>query len=69
MPSDMNEHENIAKVLKARLSELTGRVAEIKYAGRCPLILKSRRPTSKIRTPLKPLKILKFKKFIKFEKR
>ena len=38
-------------------------------ADRCPLILKSRRPTSKIRTPLKPLKILKFKKFTKFEKR
>ena len=69
MPSDMNEHENIAKALKARLSELTGRVAEIKYAGRCPLILKSRRPTLKIRTPLKLLEILKIRRFIKFEKR
>jgi DnaK suppressor protein len=29
MPSDMAEHENIAKTLKARLSEPTGRLAEI----------------------------------------
>jgi DnaK suppressor protein len=29
MPSSMTKHENIAKTLKARLSELTGRVAEI----------------------------------------
>jgi len=37
MPSDMNEHENIAKALKARLSELTGRVAEIDSEIRRPL--------------------------------
>ena len=35
MPPDM--HENIAKVLKARLSELTGRVAEIDSELRKPL--------------------------------
>jgi RNA polymerase-binding transcription factor len=29
MPPDMNKHEDIANALKARLSELTGRVAEI----------------------------------------
>jgi len=27
-PPDMNKHEDAAKALKARLSELTGRVAE-----------------------------------------
>ena len=35
MPRDM--HESIAKVLKARLSELTGRVAEIDSELRKPL--------------------------------
>jgi DnaK suppressor protein len=33
----MNEHENIAKALKARLSELRGRVAEIDSELRKPL--------------------------------
>jgi RNA polymerase-binding transcription factor len=37
MPPDMNEHEDIAKALKARLSELTGRVAEIDGELRKPL--------------------------------
>jgi hypothetical protein len=33
----MNEHENIAKALKARLSELMGRVSEIDSELRKPL--------------------------------
>ena len=33
----MNKHEDIAKVLKVRLSELTGRVAEIDSELRKPL--------------------------------
>ena len=33
----MNKHEDIAKALKARLSELTGRVAEIDSELRKPL--------------------------------
>ena len=33
----MNKHENIAKALKARLSELTGRVAQIDSELRKPL--------------------------------
>lgn len=37
MPSDMNKHEDIAKALKARLSELTSRVAEIDNELRKPL--------------------------------
>jgi RNA polymerase-binding protein DksA len=37
MPPDMNKHEDIAKALKARLSELTGRVAEIDSELRKPL--------------------------------
>jgi RNA polymerase-binding protein DksA len=37
MPPDMNKHEDIAKVLKVRLSELTGRVAEIDSELRKPL--------------------------------
>jgi RNA polymerase-binding protein DksA len=34
---DMNKHEDIAKALNARLSELTGRVAEIDSELRKPL--------------------------------
>jgi RNA polymerase-binding protein DksA len=37
MPPDMNKHEDIAKALQARLSELTGRVAEIDSELRKPL--------------------------------
>jgi DnaK suppressor protein len=37
MPPDMNKYEDIAKALKARLSELTGRVAEIDSELRKPL--------------------------------
>jgi len=37
MPSDMTKHENIAKALKARLSELTNRVVEIDSELRKPL--------------------------------
>src|SRR5450759_2889006 len=37
MPPDMNKHEDIAKALKAHLSELTGRVAEIESELRKPL--------------------------------
>ena len=37
MPSDTNKHEDIAKALKARLSELTSRVAEIDNELRKPL--------------------------------
>jgi DnaK suppressor protein len=37
MPSDMTKHENIAKALKARLSELTTRVGEIDSELRKPL--------------------------------
>jgi hypothetical protein len=37
MPSDMTKHENIAKALKARLSELTNRVVEIESELRKPL--------------------------------
>ena len=33
----MNKHEDIAKALKARLSELTGRIAEIDSERRKPL--------------------------------
>ena len=33
----MNKHEDVAKALKARLSELTGRVAEIDSELRVPL--------------------------------
>ena len=35
--ADMTKHENIAKALKARLAELTGRVAEIDSQIRRPL--------------------------------
>ena len=37
MPPDMNKHDDIAKALKARLSELTGRVAQIASELRKPL--------------------------------
>ena len=37
MPPDMNKHEDIAKELKTRLSELTGRIAEIDSELRQPL--------------------------------
>ena len=37
MPPDMNKHEDIAKALKIRLSELTSRVAEIDSELRKPL--------------------------------
>jgi RNA polymerase-binding protein DksA len=37
----MNKHENIAKALKVRLSELTGRVAEIDSELRKPLSVDS----------------------------
>jgi RNA polymerase-binding transcription factor DksA len=37
MPPDMNKYEDIAKALKARLSELTGRIAEIDSERRKPL--------------------------------
>jgi RNA polymerase-binding transcription factor DksA len=37
MPSGMTKHENIAKTLKARLSELTTRVGEIDSELRKPL--------------------------------
>jgi RNA polymerase-binding transcription factor DksA len=37
MPSDMKKHEDIAKALEARLSELTSRVAEIDNELRKPL--------------------------------
>ena len=37
MPSGMTKHENIAKALKARLSELTTRVGEIDSELRKPL--------------------------------
>ena len=37
MPSDMTKHENIAKALKARLSELANRVVEIDSELRKPL--------------------------------
>jgi RNA polymerase-binding transcription factor len=37
MPPDMNKHEDVAKALKIRLSELTSRVAEIDSELRKPL--------------------------------
>lgn len=37
MPPDMNKHEDVAKALKIRLSELTSRVAEIDNELRKPL--------------------------------
>jgi DnaK suppressor protein len=37
MPSAMNKHEDLAQALKARLSELTGRVAKIDSELRKPL--------------------------------
>ena len=37
MPREMNKHEDIAKALKIRLSELTSRVAEIDSELRKPL--------------------------------
>jgi RNA polymerase-binding transcription factor DksA len=36
-PLDRHRHEDVAKALKARLSELTGRVAEIDSELRTPL--------------------------------
>jgi hypothetical protein len=44
MPPDMNKHEDIAKALKVRLSELTGRVAEIDSELRKPLSADSEEP-------------------------
>jgi len=60
--SDMAEHENIAKTLKARLSELTGRLAEIDSELHKPLSADSEEQAnriSKIWTHLKPLRIMK----------
>src|SRR5450756_1619218 len=52
MPPDMNKHEDIAKALKAHLSELTGalRRSTANCANRCLLIPKTGQLTSKIRT-------------------
>ena len=52
MPPEMNKHEDIAKALKVRLSELTSCVAEIDSELRKPLSadFEDGRLTSKIRT-------------------
>ena len=59
----MAKHENIAKALKARLSELTNRVVEIDSELRKPL------SADLEEQGLKPLRILKFMKSVKFKRR
>lgn len=65
-----NMHENIAKALHARLSELTGRVAEIESELRKPLSADSeeRALTSKIRRRSKQSRIPRCMKFVKFKR-
>ena len=67
----MNKHEDIAKALKARLSELTSRVAEIDngFANRFPLIPKTKRLTSKIKMRSEASSILDFRKSNKLKRR
>jgi hypothetical protein len=67
MPSGMTKHENIAKALRAHLSELTTRVGEIDSELRKPLSADLEEQATDLR--LKPLRILKFMKSIKFERR
>ena len=67
----MAKNENIAKELKTRLSELTGRLAEIDSELRKPLSLipRSGQLTSKIKMHSKASRVLKFRKSIKFRGR
>jgi hypothetical protein len=60
----MAKNENIAKELKTRLSELTGRLAEIDSELR-----KSGQLTSKIKMRSKASRVLKFRKSIRFRGR
>jgi hypothetical protein len=71
MPSAMNKHEDIAKTLKARLSELTSRVAEIdtSFANRYLLIPKTKQLTSKIKMRSEALSILDFRKSDRLKRR
>ena len=68
----MTKHENIAKALKARLSELTNRLVEIDSELRKPLSADLEEQATDLEnqgTRLKPLRILKFMKSIKFKRR
>src|SRR5215813_14144343 len=69
MPSDMTKHENIAKALKARLSELTNRVVEIDSELRKPLSadLEEQATDLEDQGDLKPLESSKFLKINKFQ--
>src|SRR5262252_6922246 len=68
MLSDMTKHENIAKALRARLSELTNHVVEIDSELRKPLSADLEEQATDLENQdarLKPLRILKFMKSIK----
>ena len=67
----MTENEDIAKVLKTRLSELTGHLAEIDSELRKPLSADSEERTTdlEIRMRSRVSKILKFKKSVRFKGR
>ena len=68
----MNKHEDIAKTLNDRLSELTGRVAEIESELRKPLPANSEERADlslKIRMRSKASGILKFRKSDRLERR
>ena len=65
----MTKHEDIAKALKPRLSELTGRVAEIDSELRKPLSADLEEQATDLENQAKPLRILKFMKSIKFKRR
>ena len=67
----MNKHEDIAKTLNDRLSELTGRVAEIESELRKPLPanFEERATYLKIRMRSKASGILEFRKSDRLERR
>jgi hypothetical protein len=67
----MTENEEIAKVLKTRLSELTGHLAEIDSELRKRLSADSeeRATDLEIRMRSRASKILKFKKSVRFKGR
>jgi hypothetical protein len=67
----MTENEDIAKVLKTRLSELTGHLAEIDSELRKRLSADSeeRATDLEIRMRSRASKILKFKKSVRFKGR
>ena len=67
----MTKNEDIARALKTRLSELTGRIAEIDSELRKPylLISRNRQRTLKIRMRSWASKIPKFRKSVRFKGR